>query len=120
MMIRFIADENFPVDSVRLLRMQQYDVVAVTEETPAVEDDQILRRAAAEERIILTFDHDFGRLIFRSGKPAPSGVVLFRTGPAYPAEPADLLLSALARSEITLLGRFTVVERDRVRQRPTP
>ncbi len=118
--MKFIADENFPLDSVRALRLQGYDVVAVAEEMPGASDEEVLQRAATEARIVLTFDRDFGYLVFRLGMPAPLGAVLFRDGPARPAEPADLLLRIISRGEIVLSNKFTVVERDRVRQRPLP
>ena len=63
-MMRFLANENFPLTSVRLLRQAGHDVVSITEETPGVADDHILARAVIEDRIILTFDRDYGELIF--------------------------------------------------------
>jgi len=40
-------------------------------------DEQVLAKAEAEQRILLTFDLDFGELLALSGGRAPS-VVLFR------------------------------------------
>lgn len=64
-MIQFLADENFPIASVRVLRSAGYDVFAVIEETPGIDDIAILAQAVVEERVILTFDSDYGDLIFR-------------------------------------------------------
>lgn len=62
--MRFLANENFPLPSVRLLRSAGHDVLSITEESPGISDDRILARAVAEERIILTFDRDYGELIY--------------------------------------------------------
>lgn len=60
-----LADENFPIASIRRLRSVGFDVVAIVEEIPGATDAQILRRAEQEQRIILTFDRDYGE--FDSG-----------------------------------------------------
>jgi len=116
--MRFLADENYPLPSVRRLRVQGHDVAAVILDAPGVSDEQVLKRAVQEGRIILTFDRDFGRLLFRSKLLPPIGIIYFRFHPASPEEPADLLLLLLAAGEISLTGQLTVVERQHVRQRP--
>jgi hypothetical protein len=72
----------------------------------------------ALRRIILTFDRDYGELVFRYGYPAPPGIVFFRFAPATVDEPAPQLLALLADSQIILDGMFTVVDRQNIRQRP--
>ena len=116
-MMRFIADENFPLPSVKRLRSAGHDVSAVIRDTPGAADDDIMSRAAQQGRIVLTFDRDFGELIFRPKLPVPPGVVYFRFDPLTPEQPADYLLRLLATSELSLEGRFTVVEIGQVRQR---
>ena len=115
--MRFIADENFPLPSVRRLAEAGHDVSAVIRDTPGAPDDDILARAAQQGRIVLTFDRDFGELIFRRNLPSPPGVVYFRFDPLTPEQPADYLLHLLATDELPLEGRFTVVEIGQVRQR---
>jgi hypothetical protein len=73
--------------------------------------------ARSSSRILLTFDKDFGELIFHRGLPAGSGVVLFRITPDSPEEAADVAL-ALVESQPDLRGFFCVVTRDRIRVRP--
>ena len=65
----------------------------------------------------MTFDKDFGEIVFRRGLAAGSGVVLFRITMASPEEAADLAL-ALVETQPDLRGSFCVVTRDRVRVRP--
>jgi hypothetical protein len=68
----------------------------------------------------MTFDKDFGDLVFRArGLAAGSGVVLFRVTPDSPEEAAAVAL-ALVESQPDLRGFFCVVTRDRIRVRPLP
>lgn len=117
--MRFLANENFPLPSVHLLRHAGHNVAAITEESPGIADDQILARAVAEERIILTFDRDYGELIYRMGLGAAS-VLLLRYEPHTPREPAHHILRLLQIDKLDLTNRFTVADRERVRQRPLP
>jgi predicted nuclease of predicted toxin-antitoxin system len=118
--MRLLANENFPLASVTRLRRAEHDVVAVIQDSPGAKDPQVLTRAAHEQRIILTFDRDYGELIYRLRQPSPFGVAYFRYDPAYPEEPAEHLLQLLTVFQLDLAHRFTVIERDRIRQRPLP
>jgi predicted nuclease of predicted toxin-antitoxin system len=116
--VRLLADENVPLPSVETLRASGHDVVAIGEESAGAGDPAVLARARAEGRLLVTFDRDFGELIFNQGAPVPPGVLFLRFLPTHPTEPAEVLALLLARPEVPLAGMFTVVDRDRVRQRP--
>lgn len=118
--MQFLANENFPKASVIKLRHAGYDVAAVAEDMAGAKDREVLARAVRENRIILTFDRDYGELIYRLRQPAPDGVVYLRFDPATPEEPCDRLLGILSIPELILAGSFTVVDRQRVRQRSLP
>jgi hypothetical protein len=66
------------------LRKAGWDVFSIAEEYPGVSDEVVAALCAEEQRILLTFDKDFGEPIFRRGLPAGSGVVLFRITPEIP------------------------------------
>ena len=53
--MRVIADENFPGDAINALQERGHDVVWVRTDMPASSDKQILERAQAEDRIVVTF-----------------------------------------------------------------
>jgi predicted nuclease of predicted toxin-antitoxin system len=114
----FIADENFPLPSVNKLRSAGHDVVAIITDSPGAADEEILARATKEARIVLTFDRDFGELVYRLRLPSPHGIVYFRFNPATPTEPAEYLLKLMDEQELSLEQRFTVADRRQVRQRP--
>ncbi|MBA2692238.1 MAG: DUF5615 family PIN-like protein [Rubrobacter sp.] len=116
----FLADENFPAPSVHRLREAGHVVSAIASEEPGISDERVLDRAVVESRVILTFDRDYGQLIFDAGLPPPPGVVYFRFVPAFLEEPAERLLDILEKTTLSILGNFTVVERDRLRKRTLP
>ena len=119
-MSRFLADENFPGASIRLLREAGHEVTAIIEEMAGAEDTQVLARAVQEKQIVLTFDRDYGELIYGKRLPAPPGVVYFRLDKAPPGEPAKVLLLILALNAIRLEGNFTTLEEAQFRQRLLP
>lgn len=106
--------------SVRALRAAGHDVAAVREDGPGSTDATVLERARAEGRVLLTFDRDFGELVYRHEAPAPPGVIYLRFAPAAPREPADVLAALATQPEVAFEGYFTVLDRDRVRQRKLP
>lgn len=79
-------------------------------------DHEVLARAQIEDRLLLTFDKDFGELAYRSRLPASCGVVLFRLSGPDPETDNARALSALG-SRIDWAGHFAVVEDDRIRLR---
>ena len=80
----------------------------------------MLTLAVNEEGIILTFDRDYGELIYRLRMPSPKGVIYFRYTPLTPNEPAEDLLRILNLEGLFLEKKFTVVDRTQIRQRPLP
>ena len=69
MTIGVLANENFPEPAIRKLRAAGVDVVAVAETMPSASDADILERARSERRWLVTFDRDYGELVFKEGLP---------------------------------------------------
>lgn len=117
--MRFLANENFPGGAVNALRTAGHDVAWVRTDTPGASDPEVLARAQSEERVLVTFDKDFGELAWRALLPAQSGVVLFRI-PMPAPERAGEALAAILTSRQDWEGNFAVVEPGRVRIRSLP
>ena len=115
--MRLLANENIPELAVTALRAHGYDVVWIREDAPGIDDLEILSRATHESRILITFDKDFGELIFRSGLNATSEIIFFRILPASPSVVAQAVVTAL-ESRTGWEGHFSVVDESRVRMRP--
>lgn len=115
-MTKLLLDENFPAPAARRLGASGLDVLAIRDACPGWVDEAVLALAVAEQRWIVTFDRDYGDLVFKLSLPAPPAIVLLRESHYYPAEPADWVLSLLAQADI-YVGRFVVFTRERVRVR---
>ncbi len=76
--MQFLADENVPLPSIRLLREAGLDIEAIGETAPGAPDVQVLSRAVTNGQLLITFDRDFGELIYRRGAPVPPGVIYVR------------------------------------------
>jgi predicted nuclease of predicted toxin-antitoxin system len=114
-----LADENVPGAVVAALRQQGHNVAWIHEDAPGSPDAAILERAQRENRVVVTFDKDFGELAFHSGLTASVGVVLFRISLPSPDHAARIAVAAFAsRAEWT--RQFAVVEDDRIRLRTLP
>lgn len=117
--MRFLADENFPGAAVIELRNSGHDVAWVRTQAPGLSDREIVAWAARDERIILTFDKDFGELAWRIGLPAASGIVLFRLPMQAPGQIGATLAARLAARN-DWAGHLSVIEPARIRMRRLP
>ncbi len=117
--MRILANENFPGDAVAALRLHGHDVVWVRDDAPGSSDQEILEWARAGDRILFTFDKDFGELAFRAKLPSSSGIVLFRISVPSAAHVARVAAAALD-SRTDWAGHFAVVEDGRIRMTPLP
>ena len=115
--MRLLANENFPLAAVVALRAKGHDVLWIRTDAPGSMDDAILARATAEQRILITFDKDFGELAFRSKLPATCGIILFRISLRTPDSVAGVTTTAV-ESRADWAGHFAVVEDGRIRLRP--
>jgi predicted nuclease of predicted toxin-antitoxin system len=115
--MRFLANENCPLDVVEALRQAGHDVGWIRTDAPGSGDVAVLARAQAELRVLLTFDKDFGDLAFHADLPAGCGVVLFRLAASSASALAALVLAAI-QSRSDWPGHFSVVEPGRIRMRP--
>lgn len=115
--MRFLADQNVEPPTVGLVRDAGHDVVSVRETMPGASDEEVLRVAHDESRILITNDKGFGDRIYRMREPCV-GVLLLRFGAEDASTRARRLASALPRIEGQLIGHFTVLTRMRVRSRP--
>ncbi|MBE9211737.1 DUF5615 family PIN-like protein [Plectonema cf. radiosum LEGE 06105] len=114
--MRFLANENFPGDAIEALRGGGHDVTWIRTDAPGIADTEVLNRAQSDERILLTFDKDFGELAFRSHMRATCGIILFRIKAPSGKVVAQKVVTAIA-SRSDWVGHFSVVEDERIRMR---
>lgn len=114
--MRLLADENVAGSVIRALREAGQDVLSIATTNPGASDDAVLAQAREEGRIFLTHDKDFGELAFRVGAGTSCGVILLRLGGAGSEEDQRRAVAALLGRD-DWAGRFSVIEKDRVRMR---
>lgn len=117
--MRNLANENFPLDAVIALRESGHDVAWIREDARGSNDKQVLQHAQREERILITFDKDFGELAFGSKLPATSGVILFRISTPSSQHIAQVAVQTIG-SRSDWAGHFSVIEDNRIRMTQLP
>jgi len=114
--MRILADENIPHAAVVRLRADGHDVLWVRESCPGVSDAAVVELAASEQRVIVTFDKDFGDLAISGRGPNPAGVVLYRVSMQRPSALAATISATLA-SRDDWRGHIAVIDDTRIRMR---
>lgn len=114
--MRFLADENFPAEAVFALRRAGHDVVWICETASGASDEAVLAMATRDRRILLTFDKDFGELVWRSDFARSCGIILFRLPTPPAASVGDTLAARIAERD-DWIGHFSVIEPGRIRMR---
>jgi predicted nuclease of predicted toxin-antitoxin system len=116
--LKFLVDENFPLESVLDLKRKGVDVQSVLDYKKGITDEEVLKLASSKGRILITFDQDFGELAFRQ-KMSSKGIVLLRIAPASSREITNSLINLLSKG-IRVESHFTVIEKNRIRTFPFP
>jgi predicted nuclease of predicted toxin-antitoxin system len=112
--VRLLIDNDLSWRLARALRQAGHDAVHLADRFLDREPDAALvRSAAADDRIIITRDGDFGSIIAASGRGKPS-VVHLRTRDGRPSAEAALLIDLLPHLEPDLLAGALVVVEDEV------
>ena len=119
--MRFLVDIPVTPQAVAHLEAKGHDAVhASAVGLGARPDIEILEHARAEERIVVTADLDYPRLLALLKLDRP-GVILFRGGSYSDAEMLALLDRVLAQADtLKLESSITVVDHHRIRRRSLP
>jgi len=110
----FLADENIPLSVIQQLRKEGYSIISVIEEFKSSSDKKIVELSSKNEWIIITFDKDFGELIYKQESNKPFGIILLRVTPKSPKYILQILEWLLGTS-ISFEGNFIIVKEDKVR-----
>jgi predicted nuclease of predicted toxin-antitoxin system len=120
--VRFLVDENLSPRLAELLREAGHDVGHLRDYgMQAAPDTLVLERARAEERVLISADTDFGRILARSRGTSPSVIEIRRVSRRRSLALAFLLLANLDElAEHLEAGSVVVLEEHRVRVRRLP
>jgi predicted nuclease of predicted toxin-antitoxin system len=112
--VRFLVDECAGPALAAWLRAQGHATVSIYDESPGISDDEVVARAFAEDRILITSDKGFGDRIFRRRQPH-RGVVLLRLRDEKAAVKIETVRRFLEHHADSLGGQFVVVTERHVR-----
>jgi predicted nuclease of predicted toxin-antitoxin system len=115
--MKLLANENFPYKSIYYLKEKGYDLLSIGMDNPSIMDSEIMSIAINEERTILTFDRDYGELIFRHNYKPEKGVIYLRLDEYEPQQPGFIIEGILTSTEIDLTRALTVIDKNGIRQR---
>ena len=110
--MKFLIDANLGRKFTNLINKARYDAVFINDLLRKASDEHVLILAERKNRIVVTNDKDFGKLIFKLGKSS-AGVILIRTSIADPEKRFDMIKNALDNAE----GKFIVVKEGQIRVR---
>ena len=112
--IKFIADVNIEKPIVDYLLKNGYDVKWVADYDCKISDEDLLKIANAEKRILITNDKDFGELIFLQ-KKISRGVILLRVKGQISQDKVRLIGKLIKNYSNKLLNHFVVITKNRIR-----
>jgi predicted nuclease of predicted toxin-antitoxin system len=115
--MKLLANENFPLTSILYLRSKGFDINSIGIDNPSIRDKQVMSIATKEERIILTFDRDYGELIFKYNYKPKKGVIYLRLDKYRADEPGKKIEELITKKEFQFDNALTVLDNKGVRQR---
>ena len=117
--MHFLADESCDFAVVRALRAAGFDVLCISESSPRAEDSEVIRLAVREDRILLTEDKDFGRLVYSHGQET-LGVIFLRFPTFARRQISRDVVNLVKQQGEKLVGCFITVQPGRIRVSHVP
>jgi predicted nuclease of predicted toxin-antitoxin system len=105
-----LVDENVSLGVASALADAGHEVMRVAQFLQSADDGQVLEFAISNDAVLVTFDADFGRMIFAEHYPSPRAVIYLRSPPASPAETIRRILRVLASDAPLIDGHFVSVD----------
>ena len=119
MKIKFLADENIPLLVTDELKKVGLEIESIFIIKRGMKDIEILKLAYENDQVIITFDKDFGQLVFKD-EERTKGVILLRFIPSSPAKITTILKEVLNKPDFNPYKKFTVIHEKHIRMVDLP
>jgi len=113
---KLLLDENIGKFVIRKLREDGYNIVSILETKTGANDETVLSLALGSQRIIITLDKDFGRLVHLYSRKH-AGVILLRLADESPENIYKTLILVLKQPLKRLKKKFLVATETKIRLR---
>ena len=87
---------------------------SIYQESPGLDDSEVLRLAVEDDRILITADKDFGGMVFRERK-LHKGIILLRLADERSSNKLEVLNRLIQQHSDQLPNKFGVVTESTVR-----
>ena len=114
--LKFLVDVGVGAKVEEYLIDNNYDIKTVRSIDQRMPDQEIIRLAALEKRIIITMDKDFGELVYHSGYDH-CGILLLRLEDATGSEKQQVIAQVLSNYAENLKNHFCVYQSKKFRFR---
>ncbi len=112
--MRFLVDECTGTAVAAWLRAQNHEVFSVFEQSRGMNDEDIIQKAASENRVLITNDKDFGDMVYRDGR-LHKGVILLRLYDERSVSKIQIISRLIKNYIDRLPDSFVVVTENQVR-----
>lgn len=115
--LKLLLDENISTITLEFLSKLNFDIKRIVPEDK-LENSDIIDKAAKENRVLITFDLDFGEIAALASE-GKSGVIILRLADQRPENTNKVLASFFSRFTIQelLKGKLFIVTEKKIRTR---
>lgn len=115
--LKLLLDENISTITLEFLSRLNFDIKRIVPEDK-LENSDIIDKAANENRVLITFDLDFGEITALASK-GESGVIVLRLADQRPENASKVLASFFSKftEQKLLKGKLFIVTEKKVRTR---
>jgi predicted nuclease of predicted toxin-antitoxin system len=112
--VKLLLDENIGIKTYNFLEEKGINVDTVINSVSGATDKEVLKKAVDENRIAVTLDRDFGRLVFQDPKEH-IGVLFLRLKKETPENISQTIARVVKNYSVDIYGKFVTVTDSKIR-----
>ncbi|WP_425393126.1 DUF5615 family PIN-like protein [Ekhidna sp.] len=115
--LEILSERKCSIASVNHLKSKGFDITSIGVDDSGISDEYVMKTAMEQDRTIITYDSDYGELIFKHGFKPNAGIIFIRQQPADPLETAKIVDRLTSNSNLSFERTLTVVDSNSLRQK---